>query len=136
MYVHAYSTFPVQPNKNRSYRGNYGCHHARRTSSNQRLVDSLAPMDGRSHNVVAGINAAHIGSPHDEVVDAWTRDGRLGAGRFWVTTIGLGGADPDEFSALRDARGVVVVQTLDGGDRYRIDAADLSATFDAVRAGQ
>jgi len=105
-------------------------HHARRTSSNETLVRALAPRDARSRNVVAGINPAYVGSPHDEVVERWTRDGRLGSGRFWITHRAVGGADGD---AIVDAGGEVVVQTSDGGDRYEIRAANTAAMFESVR---
>jgi hypothetical protein len=110
-------------------------HHGRRTSSNPRLVDALAPADGRSRNVIAGAGAAYLGSPHAEVVERWSRDGRLGLGRFWVTRRAAGGAAPRDFPALIDARASVLVRTLDGGDRYLVqaDGRGAAAVFFSLR---
>lgn len=94
-------------------------HHGRRTSSSSRFIEALAPADGRTRNVVAGINADHLRSPHDEVVERWTAAGRLGGGRFYATHTPAG-ASPDDYSALVDAEGPVIIQTEDGGGAYRI----------------
>ncbi|MEQ8277563.1 MAG: MBL fold metallo-hydrolase [Deltaproteobacteria bacterium] len=111
-------------------------HHARRTSSNAAFIDASAPNDGLSRNVVAGINAAHLGSPHDDVVEHWTDASRLGQGRFWVTTSAAGGATEASHPALVVADGDVLVQTLGQGLGYRVQADGAnrrSARFDAVR---
>ena len=68
---------------------------------------------------MAGINAAHVGSPHDEVVERWTSGSRLGAGRFCATHT-PSGASSDDFPALVDSDGPVIIQTEDGGGAYRI----------------
>ena len=109
-------------------------HHGRRTSSNSAWVEALAPVDGRTRNVVAGINAAHLGSPHDEVVARWTENGRLGEGHFYATHT-PSGASPDDYSALVDADGPVIIQTEDGGRAYRIWSGPTgwSMRFETVR---
>lgn len=110
-------------------------HHARRTSSNAALVSRLAPNDGRARNVVAGINKAYVGSPHAEVLGAWANDGRLGDGFFWITASAVGG---EEHARLVDAdEAPVIVQTLQGGLGYRVQAAGdelFSSSFPSVRA--
>ena len=108
-------------------------HHARATSSNSTFVAALAPSDGRARNVLAGINGAHLGSPYQEVLDRWCGAGRLGGGRFWVTetTVGAGSHD-----LLTGAAGPVIVQTLQQGLGYRVQAAGAalsSMAFPAVR---
>jgi glyoxylase-like metal-dependent hydrolase (beta-lactamase superfamily II) len=95
-------------------------HHARRTSSNPGFVAALAPADGRSRNAVAGINAAYYGSPHQEILDVWADDDRLGDGRFWVTKRAVSGGT---HAALIDADGPVIVQTIEAGRGYRVQAA-------------
>lgn len=95
-------------------------HHARKTSSNAHWVAAAAPADGRARNVIAGINAAYVNSPHQETLDAWTGGDRLGAGRFVVTARApAGGTSP----FLVDAAGRVVLQTIQGGDGYWLEAA-------------
>lgn len=110
-------------------------HHARKTSNNAALVGALAPADGRSRNVVAGISKLHLGSPHAPVVARWTEGGRLATGRFWVTRTTLGGADPKDTAALVDADGDVVVRTQQGGDGYWVQAPEsgVQAGFVSVR---
>ncbi|MCK6550141.1 MBL fold metallo-hydrolase, partial [Myxococcota bacterium] len=109
-------------------------HHARRTSSNASFVDLLAPIDGRARNVVAGINASYVGSPHRDVVDAWTGGGRLGAGALWVTDVAAGGATG---ASVVDAGGApIIVQTRSRGAGYWIQAAGaplVSRAFASVR---
>ncbi len=108
-------------------------HHARRTSSNATLVNALAPEDGRSRNAIAGINAAHLNSPHAQVLAAWADNGRLGDGYFWVTKVATGG---DTHARLIDADGPVVLQTVQGGRGYRVQAAGAtlqSHAFQSVR---
>lgn len=101
-------------------------HHARKTSSNLNWVQTAAPLDGRSRNVIAGINTAYVNSPHQEVLDAWLMGGRLGAGRFVVTKRApAAGTSP----LLIDANGRVVVQTVQQGDGYWLQ----SAAWPAVR---
>ncbi|MEW5851251.1 MAG: MBL fold metallo-hydrolase [Myxococcota bacterium] len=112
----------------------HASHHARKTSSNVTLVAALAPSDGKSRNVLAGINEIYVGSPHDEVVRAWADGARLGSGMIWVTDRAPGGAT---HAALVEADGDVVVQTVQGGRGYRVQAAGgalRSQAFESVRA--
>ena len=95
-------------------------HHVRRTSSNATFVDATAPNDGRSRNVIGGINGGHVGSPHREVLMRFGDDGRLGEGRIWITMSATGG---DSHPALIDADADVILQTLGGGAGYRVQAA-------------
>jgi hypothetical protein len=95
-------------------------HHGRRTSSNSRFADGLAPRDGRSRNVVAGINNAYVGSPHSEVLSVWLDGNRLADGWFWVPTTAASGSS---HTRLIDADGAVIIQTLQGGHGYRVQAA-------------
>jgi hypothetical protein len=95
-------------------------HHARRGSSTTNFVERLAPKDGNTRNVVAGINAGYGDSPHREALDAWLLHGRLGGGRFWVPRVApLGARDP----LLVEAQGDVTVQTIAGGQGYRVQAS-------------
>ena len=108
-------------------------HHVRRTSSNAVFVDAMAPNDGRSRNVIGGINAGHVGSPHGDVLMRWGDGARLGEGRIWVTMTATAG---DDHAALVDADADVTLQTLAGGSHYRIQASratPLSLTFESVR---
>lgn len=94
-------------------------HHARKTSSNSTYVQAAAPNDGRARSVIAGINAAYLNSPHQETIDAWTAGGRLGAGRLFVTQRAAAGGTG---AGLVDVGGHVVVQTVEQGGGYWIDA--------------
>jgi len=95
-------------------------HHMRQTSSNPTFVLLTAPSDGRSRNVVGGINGAYLGSPYASVLAAWGDGGRLGAGRMWITDAAAGGAT---HVALVDSGATVIVQTLAHGRGYRVQAA-------------
>ncbi|MBA3459848.1 MAG: MBL fold metallo-hydrolase [Deltaproteobacteria bacterium] len=109
-------------------------HHARRTSSNTAFVDRVTPADGRSRNIVAGINEAYIGSPAGEVLSAFGDLGRLGTGRIWVTATA---ANSDTHATLEDADGPVIVQTVQQGRGYWIQAAGAelrSRAYPSVRA--
>jgi len=108
-------------------------HHARRTSNNQNIVDALAPKDGRSRNAIAGINAIHVGSPHQEVLDVWMNDNRMGDGWFWVTESTITSGD---HARLKNADDNVILQTIQGGVGYRVQAAGsplFSQAYPAVR---
>lgn len=108
-------------------------HHARRTSSNQPLVDALAPKDGKSRNAVAGINAVHVGSPHQEVLDIWMNNGRMGDGWFWVTETTLTSGDHPR---LKNANDNVILQTIQAGVGYRLQTAGtplFSQAYPSVR---
>lgn len=109
-------------------------HHARRTSSNANLVTALCPLDGRARNVVAGINAVYVGSPYDEVLDAFTMGGRLGGGAFWVTEVATGSANPAAYPDLVVSDGEVIVQTFGGGAGYWLQAAGPSLAARAFTA--
>jgi hypothetical protein len=108
-------------------------HHARRTSSNATFVDAMAPKDGRARNAIAGINAAHINSPHQETLDAWGDDNRLGGGRIWATTVTATGGS---HAQLVNADGPVILQTIQAGRGYRVQAAGdtlFSLAFPSLR---
>ena len=107
-------------------------HHARRTSSNATFVAAMAPMDGLSRNVIAGISKRHLGSPYEETLAAWG-DGRLGQGKIWITTNTIGGATSP---SLIDADGYLVIQTVQQGQGYWLQAVGDSLTsqaFESVR---
>ncbi|MEW5740563.1 MAG: MBL fold metallo-hydrolase [Myxococcota bacterium] len=97
-------------------------HHARKTSSNPTYVAALAPADGHTRHVVAGINTAYANSPHQEVLDAWGLGGRLAGGGFFVTRRAPAGATSPE---LVDAQGQVVIRTVEGGGGYWVQAPAL-----------
>ncbi|MBL8912691.1 MAG: MBL fold metallo-hydrolase [Archangium sp.] len=91
-------------------------HHARKTSSNANWVNATAPSDGKTRNVLAGINAAYVNSPHQETLDAWTNGARLGPGGRLVVThrAPLGGTG----TALLDVNGRATLQTVERGGGY------------------
>ena len=95
-------------------------HHARDTSSNAAFVALTAPLDGRARNLVAGISPAYLGSPYAAVLARWLDGDRLAGGRFWVPEVAAGGASAD---ALVVAGGPVILQTLQAGLGYRVQAA-------------
>jgi len=110
-------------------------HHARHTSSNPTWVAAQAPKDGRSRNVVAGINSGYIRSPYADVMANWADGDRLGAGFFWVTQVA---ALSGSHARLKNAEGKVIVQTIQGGRGYRVQAAGaklFSVAYPSVRAG-
>lgn len=95
-------------------------HHARKTSSNATWVDACAPRDGKTRNVIAGINTAYVNSPHQETLDAWLNQGRLGDGRFVVTKRApAAGTSP----LLVDVDGRVTLQTVLGGEGYWLEGS-------------
>lgn len=106
-------------------------HHVRATSSNATFVDATAPRDGRSRNVIGGINGGHIGSPHAEVLARFGDDGRLGEGRIWITMSATGGAT---HPALVDADADVILQTIGSGAGYRVQAARSTPESRSYRA--
>lgn len=108
-------------------------HHVRDTSSNLAFVEMVTPADGRSRNVIGGINGGHVGSPHGDVLARFGDDGRLGDGNVWITESAAGG---DSHPTLIEADANVVLQTWGSGAGYRIQAArerPLSEPFEAVR---
>lgn len=106
-------------------------HHARRTSSNPTFVGVTAPVDGRARNVVAGVNPAYLGSPYAETLTAWESSDRLLDGRIWLTDTTLGGATSPRLS---DAMGRVIVQTIQTGRGYWVQAAGPSPEVHGYRA--
>ena len=98
-------------------------HHGRDTSSVPGpFLDLLLPADGASRQVVMGISTAHLGSPHQVVLEALLGGERLGGGRGWTTRVTAGGAHSP---ALTDAQGgLIVVRTYDGGAGYFVQALD------------
>lgn len=108
-------------------------HHVRNTSSNETFVDLLAPNDGMSRNAIGGISPIHFNSPHQETLDVWADDSRLGDGYIWVTAVATSG---DDHARLIDADGPVIVQTIQSGLGYRVQAAGdtlFSAPYRSVR---
>jgi len=110
-------------------------HHARKTSNNLVLADALAPKDGRSRNVVAGVSKLHIGSPQDVVVKRWTAGGRLGKGKFWTTHTTFTSAKPKDFPAIIEGDGDVVTRTVQEGAGYWMQAPEtgVALAFESVR---
>jgi hypothetical protein len=106
-------------------------HHARNTSSNATFTAKLAPADGRTRNLVAGINGAYVGSPQVEVLTSWLDNNHLSGGLLWATEVATGGAT---HAALLDAKAPVIVQTIQGGAGYRIQAARATPTSRAYRS--
>ncbi len=110
-------------------------HHVRRTSSNAAFVALATPADGRARNVVGGVNPAYVGSPYAEVLSAFADAARLATGWIWITRSAPGGAG---HARLDVADGRVIVQTVQGGRGYRIQAVSgggvRSHAFPSVRA--
>lgn len=107
-------------------------HHARRNANNATLVDLVAPSDGRARNVIAGINEGYLGSPYMEVLDGYTSGGRLGDGKVWVTDTTTGGVS--QYPQMVSAAGPVIVQTVQQGRGYWVQAAGMSLHAAAFRA--
>lgn len=122
--THLVRTLPASLLDERGVDVVHASHHARRTSSNPDFVAAMAPRDGRSRNVVAGVTPAYVESPQAAPLRNWLDDDRLAGGWMWTTAIAaLGSRHP----RLADARSAVVVQTESGGLRYRVFAARASA---------
>ncbi len=108
-------------------------HHGRKTSSNPAFVDMVAPNDGLSRNVIAGISLTHLGSPQEEVVKAWQDNGRLGEGHLWITRNTPGGATS---SQMINADGSLAIQTVQGGRGYWMQGVGdeiISKSYESVR---
>lgn len=108
-------------------------HHGRKTSSNSVFVNMAAPNDGFSRNVIAGISLPHIGSPAEEVVNAWLDNDRLGEGHLWITRNTPTGAKDDR---MITADGSLVIQTLQSGGGYWMQAIGdtvVSKSYKSVR---
>lgn len=95
-------------------------HHVRGTSSNSTFVELTAPMDGRSRNVVGGVNGAYILSPYAEVLARWGDGARLGTGNVWLTDVATGGGS---HTTLVVSGAAVIAQTTGGGTGYWMQAA-------------
>ncbi len=94
-------------------------HHGRDTSSSQTWMDHVMPADGRPRVAVARISTAHLGSPHDSVVQAVLP--RLSGASLYVTKVALGGAS----EGVVDPRGGTVrVLTEQDGLQYAVQAVD------------
>lgn len=93
-------------------------HHARDTSSSTQWLDHLLPNDARPRAAVAGVSTAHLGSPHQAVIDAVTP--RLHGGSLFVTRVAPAGGS----GAVDAEGGSVRVLTLQGGLQYRVQAVD------------
>lgn len=91
-------------------------HHGRKTSSSGAWLDGLLPKDGLTRNAIMGISAAHLGSPHQEVLDRLFEDDRLSGGFGWSTT-GHGDRTPGHKSA---DGGHVIVRTAHQGAQYLV----------------
>jgi len=97
-------------------------HHARETSSSTAWLDTMLPVDGRARHALAGISTAHVGSPHEPVLERLFAGARATSVRALVTKVAMGGATHER---LADADGGSVrVRTEDGGRRYVVQAAD------------
>lgn len=108
-------------------------HHARGSSSNATFVEAMAPVDGLARNVIAGINERHLGSPFQETLDAWSSSNRLGEGKIWITTNTVGGGTSP---ALIEAKGSLIIQTIQEGRGYWMQAVGASVTsraYESVR---
>jgi hypothetical protein len=77
----------------------------------------LLPADGRPRTAVAGISSAHLGSPHDSVVQQVVD--RLQGGRLFVTRVATGGSAT---AVVNADGGTVRVRTTGGGDAYVVQA--------------
>lgn len=107
-------------------------HHGRNTSSNPTWLARLLPDDGRSRNALMGISAAHLGSPHPEVLSALLDGPRLREGRAWTTRVSTGGAT---HAKLIDARGgMVLLGTRNQGATYLMQAVDADGVVLESRA--
>lgn len=95
-------------------------HHVRKTSSNLGFVGMAAPADGHSRNVIGGVSEAYVLSPYAIVLATFADAMRLGDGWIWVPHVAAGGAS---HSRLDVASGPVLLQTIQAGRGYRIQAA-------------
>lgn len=114
-------------------------HHARKTSNGPSYTASLAPKDGLTRNVIAGINAGYTGlpftgvaSPSKDALASWCDGNHLGTGNFWVTNVAPFGSSNAQ---LINSKSNVVFQTLQAGAGYRIQTTTplQSKTFASVR---
>jgi len=109
-------------------------HHVRKTSSNAGFVAMAAPADGRSRNVIGGVSEAYLLSPYAVVLAAFADAMRLGEGWIWVPHVATGGATHPRLDV---ASGRVILQTIQAGRGYRIQAAGTalhSRAFPSVAA--
>lgn len=109
-------------------------HHVRKTSSNLAFVAMTAPADGRSRNVIGGVSEAYVLSPYAVVLAAFADAMRLADGWIWVPHVATGGATHPRLDV---ASGRVILQTIQAGRGYRIQAAGAalhSRAFPSVAA--
>lgn len=106
-------------------------HHARDSSSNATLAGVLAPIDGKSRNVIAGINSAYGDAPSPPVLATWTDNNRLQQGRLWITEKGITG---NANARVTNAKGPVIVQTVQHGVGYWVQAAGNSVSSQAYES--
>lgn len=91
-------------------------HHGRDTSSSARWLAAMVPDDDRPRVATAGISTAHVGSPHQSVIDAVAP--RVVDGGLFVTRVAPGGS-----SDVVDADGGTIrVRTEAGGHRVVVQA--------------
>lgn len=93
-------------------------HHARNTSSNANWVNASAPNDGRTRSAFSGFNITYPDAPNQDVVNAWTDNGRLGFGKLWVTDRGPAGGSG---AGLVDLDATIHLQTVEGGGFYFVE---------------
>lgn len=107
-------------------------HHARKTSNGPTYTASLAPRDGLTRNVIAGINPGYTGlpftgvaSPSKDALASWCDGNHLGGGHFWVTQVAPFSSSNAQ---LINAKSTVVLQTIQNGLGYRIQSSAAPVT--------
>ena len=107
-------------------------HHGRDTSTSSLWLGALLRADGPSRNMVMGISAAHINSPHQETLTNTLANNRLAEGRIWTTTVSTGGAtDPLLINANG---GSILIRTAEQGKIYHIQAISDNGTIVETRS--
>ena len=102
-------------------------HHGRNTSSSPEWINRLMPSDGKSRNMIMGISAAHLTSPHQETLDTTMNDNRLVNGNAWTTTVTTGGAT--HTNLINAFGGDILILTEKGGKIYHIQAVDTNGSI-------
>jgi len=97
-------------------------HHGRDSSSSAVWLDALLPNDGCARNAFMGISTAHVGSPHEVVLQRLLDDERLASGSAWTTRVAPFGEDHP--SLVEAYGGDVIIRTFGGGLGYFIQALD------------
>lgn len=95
-------------------------HHGRNTSSSAEWIDRLLPNDGLSRNMIMGVSAAHILSPHRETLDTTLSQNRLSNGSAWTTDVATGGATHTDL--VNAGGGSILIRTGEGGKVYHVQA--------------